>query len=148
MVLLAVVSPVPITKALEWSDGGTTPVKIWSVTVEPEVEQQTADLRERGPRAMQAARDDHQYMTYPEDIQAPSDPWRKVTAGSESRDAAPTAAGQTKHRLVLTTTTVCCPLCEAPYAVVLLHALAHGIGMLVVLCMWVMLTIAIFIRFL
>lgn len=148
VVLAAVVSRAAANEAHELrSVGGAAPFKIWSINAELDMNQQT-DVSVRGPRDMYVAHEDHQNKIRLDNSEAPRDPRRvDVAAAVPPRQADPLAAGPAKPRLVVATKGACCQGCEAPPAVHLLHALAHGLGMLVVLCMWVLLVAAILIRF-
>lgn len=144
--LLSVLSRAVATKSPEWWSGeGAAPIKILSINAELDMDQQTADVRVRGPRGMQAARDDHECKACLDNTQTLGEPRREVMVAAEPlREADPSVAGPAKPQLVVTAKAACCQACEAPYAVHILHALAHGLGMLVVLCMWVLLTAVIF----
>lgn len=148
MVLLVVASRCAVTQAPElWSGGNAAPVQIWSINAEVDMDQQTADVRVQGPRDMQAARDIHQYMTHLNNTQKLPEPRPEDAVTEPSREADPTSANPAKPRMVVAIKSACCDACEAPYAVLLLHSLAQGLGALVVLCMWMVLTGAILILF-
>lgn len=151
VVLLGVVaSRVTASEVPEWWSGrNKAPVKIWSINAELNMDQETADVSVQGPRGMQEARDVCQYKAPVDNTQVPCKQWREDPSASETqREADLTAAGPAvKPRLVIATKAACCQACEAPYAVHLLHVLAHSLGMLVVLWMLVLLTAVIYIRF-
>lgn len=158
--LLAVVSRYAAAQAPAlWSGDSAAPVQIWSINAEVDMDLQTADVRVQGPGDVLAVRtarpykthlddDQEQGKTHLSDAQMPPEPLRedKVTAQSP-RETAPSPAAPAKSRMVVAVKAACCDACEAPYAVQLLHALAHGLGMVVVVFMWLVLTAAILVLF-
>lgn len=150
VLLLAVVRQVTSTTEVlkGWSGRGNAPVKMWSINAELDMDQETADVSVQGPRNMQEARNVCQYEAPFDNTQISSKSWHEDAAARMTRkEVNPTVASPARPQLVVTNKVVCCHACETPYAMQFLHALAHGLSMLVVLWEWVLLTAAIFVRF-
>ena len=126
------------------SGEGQTPVKIWSINTELDMNQQTADVHVRGPNNVQTKHEDEEYIIRIHNSQQPEILMKNtpMTLKGVSEDE-PIPSTKRRPKVVAAITSACCKGCEAPRAVRVLHRTAQAICMLVVLSMWVLLIVSV-----
>lgn len=128
---------------------GQTPVKIWSINTELNMNQQTADVHVRGPKSVHTKHEDEEYIIRLDNSQQPGT--RNKNTAMKKKDGVseddPVPSSKRTPQAVAVITSACCQGCEAPLAVHVLHRIAQVICMVVVVSMWVLLIVGVLMWF-
>ena len=131
-------------------EGVCTPVKIWSINAELNMDQQTADVHVLGPEGLLTERK--------QNFQSISNSQRQPQTHDNSNTSVeplkehvmednPVPSNPKKLKVIAVITPACGQSCDGPLAIQALHFIAQGICMLVVLSMWILLIAGTVLRF-
>ncbi|MPC35860.1 hypothetical protein E2C01_029297 [Portunus trituberculatus] len=129
------------------SGNGQTPVKIWSINTELDMNQQTADVHVRGPKNVQTKHEDEGYIIRIHNSQQPETQNKNTAMKEGVSEDDPVPSTKRRPKVVAVIASSCCQGCEAPLAVHVLHRIAQVICMVVVVCMWVLLIVGVLMQF-
>lgn len=130
------------------SGGGQPPVKIWSINAELDMDQQTTEVHVRGPKGVQEVLDDKPYTMRIDNSEQQSQTQNDDNAAMQPskerlKEEGPAPSNLRRRKVTAVITSACCQGCEAPLVVHVLHKIAQGIAMVVVIIMVILLAVGI-----